>query len=115
MQLHERCVSEDQRKGAYQPYRRSQIDRAGDRMKPESSGDVDEDPACQKWERSSQSYRPLLCTLSPDFRVCPAPMKPVAGKEPVSEGRGDTSANNYRGQRGPVHSSLAVCRLYFAR
>src|ERR1700730_1709269 len=109
MQLDERCGGEDQRQRTYQPPRDSQLDRAGDRMKTESGGDVGKSRACQKRQRRAQSNRPSF-PLTPNLRICPAPMEPVARKEPVGEGRRNTGTNNNRGQSCPVHGSALASR-----
>jgi hypothetical protein len=109
MQLHERCIGENQRQRTYQPDRGSQLDRAGDRVEIQSSADEGKDRACQKRQRRAQSNRPSF-TWTPDLRVRPAPMDPVARKEPVGERRRDTGANNDRGQSCPVRDSALASR-----
>src|SRR2546427_6105066 len=73
-------------------------------MKTQPGGDIDKDPAGQKWQRTGQSNRSPFGTLTPDFGIGVAPMNPIAGEEPVSERRDDTGANNDRKESRPVHT-----------
>src|SRR5271157_199896 len=106
MQLHKCGVSEDQGQRADHPHRNRQFERARYRMKTQPGGDKGKHSACHKWQRTGQSNRSTLFTLTPDFWVGVASMNPIACEEPVSERRDDTSANNDRNESRPVHICL---------
>ena len=106
MQLHKCGDSQDQGQRADRPHRNCQFERARYRMETQPGGDKGKHSACHKWQRTGQSNRSTLFTLTPDFRVGVTSMNPIACEEPVSERRDNTSANNYRNEPRPIHVCL---------